>query len=659
MWEESRFFKDKYIVMGWTFKTAYNFPRVQYVAADTETKLYYENELLSEDKAYNIYREHGQKYFRENVVVKAYAFMLSDGKNFALFQNAEDFLTCLSMFHVERVFWYNAKFDFAIFDYFFLTNGWKDTTTTIEENKRYMRFPDKTFQSLNGEFGQRYAMRIWKSYINNRSQEKVHNFQMIDVCNIFGGGLRKNLEDWKIKDYDGNDVRKLEMDYVESDLNNAEDITYMINDTKGLYLLAEQIDKTLLETTGFSLFKGDFMTAGGLAKKTLLNFMFGKSVFDNVKTFKKCFPISAEEDEEFRNNRLYLGGKCFVNPAKVGVVQNTIYKYDVNSMYPTQMRDMLYPFGRPKKYKKLNRFEKDKCYIFCIKNLFGVMKRGRVPVWQDSLNGDYTEVIREPEKRYIWLEELDEIKFWYDIEYDVVFILEYDGKRPKGCKRYIDTFYDIKCTKKGAVKQGAKLLLNSAYGKLAQKIDRKICCYELGEDGVVHLVKEGEKTDEKSMLSVVVGSRITALARVMLMKYIRDMCGPDISEKFIYCDTDSVHALKAYDKCDDKKLGFMKCEGIYEKGLYLAPKTYLMYDGKEYEVHCKGVNTNVVLNEIKDKTFDDACDIFKPLKTFKCLSGLNVKGGKALVYVDKMILNDDNIKIVKDSYGELEEIDND
>ena len=38
---------------------------------------------------------------------------------------------------------------------------------------------------------------------------------------------------------------------------------------------------------------------------------------------------------------------------------------------------------------------------------------------------------------------------------------------------------------------------------------------------------------------------------------------------------------------------------------------------------------------------------------------LAVKGGKALVYVDKMILNDDNIKIVKDSYGELEEIDND
>ena len=104
MWEESRFFKDKYIVMGWTFKTAYNFPRVKYVAADTETKLYYENELLSEDKAYEIYRNNGQKYFRENVVVKAYAFMLSDGKNFALFQNAEDFLTCLSMFHVERVF---------------------------------------------------------------------------------------------------------------------------------------------------------------------------------------------------------------------------------------------------------------------------------------------------------------------------------------------------------------------------------------------------------------------------------------------------------------------------------------------------------------------------------------------------------------------------
>ena len=80
-----------------------------------------------------------------------------------------------------------------------------------------------------------------------------------------------------------------------------------------------------------------------------------------------------------------------------------------------------------------------------------------------------------------------------------------------------------------------------------------------------------------------------------------------------------------------------------------------MYDGK-YEVHCKGVNTNVVAKEIEGKSFDDACDIFKPLRTFRCLAGLNVKGGKALIYVDKMILNDKNMIIQKEIRGELEEV---
>ena len=63
------------------------------------------------------------------------------------------------------------------------------------------------------------------------------------------------------------------------------------------------------------------------------------------------------------------------------------------------------------------------------------------------------------------------------------------------------------------------------------------------------------------------------------------------------------------------------------------------YNG-EYCVHCKGVNTNVVENELKNVNFYNACDIFTANRNFKCLQGLNVKGGKALIYVDKMILDD-------------------
>ena len=660
-WQKSKLFKQEYYVEGtWRLDVAYLFPHCKQLGADTETKLYYKDKLLTEDEAYNLYKENGQKWCKENIEVKAYAFMLSDGENFALFQNCEDFLKACAMFNVETVFWYNAKFDFAIFDYYMLTHGWHDVTEELKDKKNYGKLPTNTFESLNGDFGQRYQMTIWQEYENRRNQRKVHKFKMIDICNIFGGGLKKNLEDWKIKDHEGKDIRKLEMDYVDADIED--DIQYMINDTKGLMLLAEQIEKTMKEITGFSLFKGDFMKAGGLAKKTLLKIMFKQfTPKDNIKAFKLCFPLTPEEDNDFRYKHLYLGGKCFVNPLKVGVVQSHIYKYDVNSMYPNQMRNMTYPFGKPIKKFTLKGLDKDHCYIVCLKDLFGTLKHNMIPIWQDAYTGDYVEVIREEEVRYIWLEELQEIEKWYDLEYNLLFVLEYQCKHPKGAREYVDKFYAIKGSSKGAVKQGAKLLLNSAYGKLAQKIERQICVYELDEEtGCVHLVKKGTEIDEKSMLSVVVGSRITALARVHLMTLIRLSSNGNVRRNFCYCDTDSVHSLCEFtdtNYVDDKELGKLKCEGIYDNALYLAPKTYLLYNADEgYEVHCKGVNTNVVKKEIDGKTFDEACDVFKPNRNFKCLCGLNVKGGKALIYVDKMILNDENLEIVKKNLGDLEEI---
>ena len=241
MWEKARFFSQPYYIVGnWKLDVASTFPRCNVLAADTETKLYYNDKLLTDDEVYEYYKVNGQAWVKDNIEVRCYAFMLSDGENFVLFQNAEDFLTACSMFNVKRVFWYNAKFDFAIFDYYFLTNGWMEIEERKEENgQRYRKLQDKTYQSLNGDYGQRYQMRIWKAYTNRRSQIKVHNFKMLDVCNIFGGGLKANLESFDIRDHNGDKVRKLEMDYVNADIE--QDIQYMVNDTKGLYLLAEKI----------------------------------------------------------------------------------------------------------------------------------------------------------------------------------------------------------------------------------------------------------------------------------------------------------------------------------------------------------------------------------------------------------------------------------
>lgn len=644
-WQRNNIFDLPFLVIGnWNLSTYEKFSHCDYVSADTETKLYYRGELLTEQKAYEFYKENGAKWCRQNIVVKAYAFMLSDGENFALFQCIEDFIKCCATMLVKKVFWYNAKFDFAIFDYYFAINHWERSQEVVENfNKQKHKIHSNVFQSMDGDFGQRYQLRIWKSYKNRNYNIKVHNFKMIDICNIFGGGLRQNLEDWGIVDKEGKDVRKLTMDYVNASIEN--DIDYMVADTKGLHLLSEKINEKIKEISGYSLFDGDYITAGGLAKKSLLKFMFGdKKVRPNMKVFKNLFPMSVEEDKNYRDYKLYQGGKCFVSPYYINTIVNNIRKYDVNSMYPHKMKSMLYPVGNPKVVNKISNNER-KIYVLKIKNIIGHLKENMVPVWYDVLTSEYVFQIYEESLQYFWLEELQMLEKYYNLTYEIEEILEFDGYYCKGAQNYVDTFYKIKSSSKGAIKQGAKLFLNSAYGKLAERVEKVFCQYELSEEGYMHLVKGETKIDEKSLMSILVGSRITALARVQLMDYIIKICHGNPKKYFLYCDTDSVHALCDYEETDDKELGKMKNEGIYEYGKYLAPKTYVLYNNiekqdKKYEVHTKGVNVYVVEKELKNcKNFEEVSEKFKAGVNYKCLASLNCVGGKALIYIDKKLLD--------------------
>lgn len=632
-----KFHLPYYTIGEWDFSVS-KIKQVDIIAADTETKLYYKNKLLSEDDAYNLYRENGQAFIKQNIEVRAYCFSMSDGINTAIFQCCEDFLTACSMLKVKYVIWYNAKFDFAIFDYYFLTNGWKESEENIDR-QRYGKLPDKTYQSLHSAFGQRYCLRVWKSYYDISSHKKVHNFRMIDLCNIVGGGLKKNLESWDIRDENGNPLRKLEMDYVEDTIEQS--YRYIVNDTKGLMRLAMKVDETMKSLTTFSLFNGDYMTAGGLAKKAMLTEMYECNYKEAIKRFQLEFPMTENLDNYFREHNLYLGGKCLVNPYKRGVVQKNIYKYDVNSMYPDKQRNMLFPYGKGKLTHKYNK-NNGKLKILMIKNFIGEVKENKIPIFKNFDDTEYKDkTLFIEDEFFIWEEELEELENWYDMSYEICYILEYEASECLPMRKFIDKFYTVKCNSKGTVRNGAKLILNSSYGKLAERLDRPYGSYELSENGYVHFVHKGIKNDSKGMMSVILGSRITALSRVSLMKYIRFICKENVKDNFIYCDTDSVHALTEYDNCDDTKLGEMKNEGKFKYGLYLAPKSYLMqdFDGS-YLVHCKGVNTNVVENELQGVDFKNACDIFTANKNFKCLQGLNVKGGKALIYVDKMILDD-------------------
>lgn len=651
---KSSIFNDEIIVNkgGWNLTTINNFPECKYLSADTETKLYYnDGSLVDDEQLYQVIHEYKKnkkfqinKYLRENINVKCYAFTLSDGVNFALFQCIEDFIKACCLFKAKRVFWYNAKFDFCIFDYYFLNNNWKSVDDYGEYDGKLKKLPSNTYHNLIGSYGQRYQMRIWYHCKDKKYRNVVRSFKMLDICNIYGGGLNKNLKDWNICEDDGTPLYKLTMSYQSADITSQEDLMYMRNDVVGLHRLAIKIDENLKELTSFSLFKGDFMTAGGLAKKSLLKYMFHEEFApSNLKLFQKYFPMTANRDDYFRTFKLYKGGICVVNPYKINKEQHVIYKYDSNSMYPDKMLKMQYPFGEAKHPKIKNNhvdFKEGYLYVLRLRLFNGHVKENMIAMYQSSISGKYQEDFIEADDILIWKDELDELENWYDLEYQIVDCFEYEGKHPKGVVDFVNTFYEIKNTQKGAKKQGAKLLLNSSYGKLAQKIEQQKVEVII-EENITKLRVVGVEIDDKHIMSVLLGSRITALARVDLMRHIRIYTRNNPRKYFCYCDTDSIHTLlESNIDIDDKEIGKYKCEGIYQNGIYLAPKTYLLNNNDEYETHCKGVNTNVVSAELHGHTWKDALDIFKPKKEFKTLCGLNVRGGKALIYLDKMIVRD-------------------
>ena len=57
IWQTNRFFKEKFVVIGsWNFSSCENFPRADFLSADTETKIYLNDKVMTEDECYNLFK---------------------------------------------------------------------------------------------------------------------------------------------------------------------------------------------------------------------------------------------------------------------------------------------------------------------------------------------------------------------------------------------------------------------------------------------------------------------------------------------------------------------------------------------------------------------------------------------------------------------------
>lgn len=603
---------------------------------------------------------------RKRVTTRVWLWQLYDEINgFFATNDFETFMMRCAAVGYHTVWFYNARFDFSQIDYQILTSQkWKH-----HENGSNTRGQKWTYESLHNDMGCRYSYKFWVPYKNADRHVYTRAFDFRDFMNLYAGGLEKTLESLNVTDNDGNVVRKTEMEYNDVDEYNMteSELTYVVNDVKGLYFAVKKYNSQMesLSCGECRIFgkKPNIMTAGGFAKRELLRHLYPNlPPKKRLKKYQRTHPITVEFDKYCRENHLYQGGRVLVNPRYIGkFLTRKMLKYDVNSEYPAVMADLRDLYGYPK-YVSIHEYQKmvnksDYDCVYICQSIRAEMRENMIPIWYNVETKKYESNVVENVTHLIFKEEFEELTNWYDIEAVIKHVIIIK-KGQKIYAPYILANYERKQNAADLVERAvAKLHLNSSYGKLAERIERDTGVYELNDSGCVRFKLTGTEIDDAGRMSILVGAKITSNARIMLMRYIRDICG-NPAEQFVYCDTDSIHAfVNEYADADNKRLGAVKLEMTTRACKYLAPKTYIDIgvDG-EIELHSKGISTRFLKSIIDAASDVEIGERFSYDTQFECLQALNVVGGKALVGIKKYLAISDSVIANYGNFNILEEL---
>lgn len=651
-------------------------------AFDTETITYYDGKQLDNDKLFKKIKNMTQEQIRKHITTYTWAWQCYDEINgFFMTNDFDEFLTYICRAGFKYGWCYNSTFDFSQIDYQILGVGcdkWKMHVKQKDGEDYYNKSQPFTYESLHNNMGARYVYKIWYEYKNAQRHLYTHSFEVRDFMKFITGGLAKLLSDFDVKDNEGQPIRKLQMNYQLVDYHHLtnDEINYCCNDVKGLYFAIKQFNHIVEEQSGgdYHIFgRGtNLITAGGFAKRMLLKSLYPDKLDKwRNEAYQKDHPITIKQDEYIRNNHLYRGGISYVNPVYQGhLIRQKMYRYDVNSEYPYAMANIRDLIGKPKRIKYSDWLEYDddeksqyEC-IYILKQMYGHKKKNMLGIWYDPFKKEYVDDIYEDGIHLIFEEEFDEMLKWYDdIEYDIdeVIIVK---RGDYAYRPFVEKNYELKrnakLNKNPTLTAYAKLILNSSYGKLSERVERVKCHYELNnKTGAVHLVGDDVEISQASMMNVLIGAKITSFARVYILSKIREITHNNPAKYFVYIDTDSIHTFKPYDKADAISLGGLKLEVVCEAIKYIAPKTYIdifkinkngTIDDNQYEVHSKGISNsaikldwgrkqkykkhNKITLELVDKKFDYNVK-------YLCLIAMNVPGGKCLLPMLKYLAREE------------------
>lgn len=379
----------------------------------------------------------------------------------------------------------------------------------------------------------------------------------------------------------------------------------------------------------------------------------------------------------------YYGGFVYANKDLVNQTLHNGLVADVNSLYPSVMKNQDYPDWRSLRLmgeKEFNELDLSDLHVYGIVDLqvnYLKLKPGKVPCIPKKAGiGNPHEVIDlsdmgEGNRLRVTTIDLYHITKNYDIQYTYLQGLRADRYMGKPFRPYVLKFEKMKEEAGRAgdkiKRQTAKLLLNSVYGKFAQSlITEKSELYD--DDGIakVRQFEDPERQDHSELTrhNILLAVYVTAFARHTLLTMIDQVTDSD-DLTFWYCDTDSVHVgysgnldrLKDFERIfrdngidyDDQRFGAWKCEQQIKTAVYLGSKRYWEVDDHLGKDIIKGAGID---NQGKQYLIEKGIEYFKYFKDrpmiVPYLASKKVKGGVKLY---------DTIKEIKPTDWQIQNIE--
>lgn len=469
----------------------------------------------------------------------------------------ESFINKTIELKCQKIYFHNLRFDGYFLLYGFNKIGWK--------NKEDY---EVTIDKMNIWYQVKYhGITVWDSL------KKFPGLSVESIGRMYGIGGKAPKPDFD---------RYIPEDYIPK----PDEIKYCVRDSQ---IVAHAL-KCELENghTGITLSYDAF--------KEVKHFI-------GFKEWRRAMPLLTVEQDDFCR-RAYKGGYTYLNPKYAQENVFNVYVFDVNSLYPYVMRSLPLPIGEPTvEYEKPT--DTTKLYIVHIITQFK-LKEGYLPTIQikHDLSFKETEYLTEvqfPVHLYLTSVDYDIFIRHYDIEFlSVDRYYVFDAKVGL-LAPYIDKHMEDKI--KASVDNDAparyiaKRYLNSPYGKTGMRGDRINKQPIFDDEGVAYF--EDEKTQSDTVY-VPYAAFVCAWARSITINAAQKNY-----DKFIYCDTDSLHLVGNATgiQVHDYDIGKWKLEGVFKTGKYIRAKTYIHGDD-DYNI-CEIKSAGMPI-EVKNKvTWDE------------------------------------------------------